>query len=134
VHKPFVVLEFIIKLLLDVVFHFMRDKSACNLFAYLGHDGEVVGCEVLVALLVCDFEAADGMIAKLNRNEEDVSDHLMQSIVDAEVIAKLLAHILALRFTEMFCLPRVEDAADYVVGLALEGDRFAQTACDDFAE
>ena len=112
----------------------MRDKPAGNLLAYLRHNCEVVCREVLVALLVGHFEAAYGVIAELDWDEEGVADHLVQSFIDSNVVAKFFADVFTLHLAEVLGLPGVEDAADYVVGFPLERDWLAETACYHLAE
>ena len=62
VHEAFVVLHLVVKLLLDVVFHLVRDESACDFIGYLAEKSEVVRREVLVSLLIGDFKNANCVI------------------------------------------------------------------------
>lgn len=77
IHEAFVVLEFIIELLLDVVLHLMWDQTTCNLFANLGHQSKVIRCEVLIAFFICHFKASNCVVAELYWNEQHIFDDLM---------------------------------------------------------
>lgn len=74
------------------------------------------------------------MIAELDWYEEGVSDHLVQSFIDPNVVAKFFADVFTLYLAEVLGLPRVEDAADYIVGFPLERDWLAETACNHLAK
>lgn len=81
-HQAFEVLELIIEFFLNVVLHLVRDESARYLFTDLRNYSEVVCREVLIAFLVGDFKTADCMVAELDRDEKDISDDLVQALVD----------------------------------------------------
>ena len=42
VHEALVVLDLVVELLLDVVFHLVRDESACDFIGYLAEKSEVI--------------------------------------------------------------------------------------------
>ena len=43
-------------------------------------------------LFVGHFKDADGMVAELDRDKEDVADHLVQLLVHGHVVAQLVAN------------------------------------------
>lgn len=114
--------------------HLVRNEPTCNFFTDLGNNREVVSCEVLVAFLVCDFEAADGVVAKLDRDEQNVFDHLVEPFIDLQVVSQFLFHLLTLHFPEVFGLPSVEHCAQHILGLTRELDRLPQSARYHFAK
>ena len=63
IHEALVVLDLVVELLLDVVFHLVRDESACDFIGHLAEKSEVIGCKILVSLLIGDFKNADSMVS-----------------------------------------------------------------------
>ena len=136
VHEPLVVLDLVVEFLLDVVLHLVRDQATRNLICNLAEEGEVVGCEVLTALLVGHFEDADGVVAQFDRDQQHVAHYLVQLLIHGEILAKLFTHRLVLCALEVPRLTRIEYLAEDVgaVAFALETHWLAQTAGDDLAK
>ena len=65
VHKPLVILNLVVELLLDVVFHLMRYETAGDFIGHLTKQSEIIRCEVLITLFVRDFKYSNGMITEL---------------------------------------------------------------------
>lgn len=95
--------------------HLVSDEPTSDLFTKLGDDREVICRKVLATLLVCDLEAPNRMIAQFNRHEENISDNLMQLLIDLKIIAELIAAVFTLCLAEVFGLACVEDTADNIV-------------------
>ena len=136
IHQTLIVLDLVIELFLDVVLHLVGDQSTCDLICHLAQQSEIVGGKVLVSLLVGDLEDTDSMISKLDGNEEDVTDYLMQLLIHRHVFTKFLPNIFILRSLKVPSLPRVEHLAEdiWLITLTLEANRFTQSTCNDFAE
>ena len=90
VHESLEVFELVVKFLLNIVLHLMRNQATGNLITDLRNNCEVVRGEVLVAFLVGNFKAANRMAAKLNRYKQDVPDDLVQSLIHRNVLSQLL--------------------------------------------
>jgi hypothetical protein len=134
VHQTLVILDLVIKLLLDVVLHFMRDETTCDFIGNLAQQCEIIRCEVLIVFLVGDLKDSNRVIAKFYWNKKHIADNLMQLLVHSHVIPKFLPDILILGSFEMSSLPCIEDLAQHILTITFEADRLSQPACDYFAE
>lgn len=109
VEETLEVLDLVVELLLDVVFHLVGDEPRCDLLADLCQDCEVVGCKVLLTFLVSHLKNAYSVISKLDRNEKSIANRLVQTGVDVNVVAKLGDISWVLDSAEVLRLASVED-------------------------
>ena len=136
VHKPLVILNLIVKLLLDVVFHLMRYESAGDFIGHLAQQSEVIRGKVLITLFVRDFEHSNGMISKLDWYQKHISHDLMQLLIHGHVLSKFIPHIIILSSFKVPSLASIKHLAEYVgiVALSLEADWLSQAPCNNFTE
>jgi len=90
VHEALVIFDLFVKLLLDIVFHLMRDEPAGDLVSDMAQQSEVVGREILVVLLVGDLEDADRVISQFDRDQKNVTNNLVQLLVHGHVVTELV--------------------------------------------
>ena len=76
------------------------------------------------------------MVTKLDWNEKDVADDLMQLLIHGHIVAKLFPDILILCTLEMASLSRVKDLAEHIrpFTVSLEANWLSKAASDNFAE
>ena len=136
VHEPFVILHLVVELLLDVVFHLVRYEPAGNLIGHLAEQSEIIWGKVLITLFVCNLKYTDGMISKLDWDQEHISYDLMQLLVHRHVLAELIPHIIILSSFEVTRLARVKHLTENVgiIALSLEADWFSQAPRNNFTE
>ena len=91
IHQAFEILGFLFELLLDVVLHFVGDKSTGDLISYLADQCKVIRSKVLLCLLVCYFKDTDCMAAKFDWHQEHVTDHLVKSLVHIDILTKFIS-------------------------------------------
>lgn len=90
VHETLVVLDLVVELLLDVIFHLVANQSAGNLISNVAQQCEIIRGKVLVVLLVSNLENTNSVITKFDRDEKHISHYLVQLLVHSHVITKLL--------------------------------------------
>ena len=84
--------------------------------------------------LVCHLENTDRVVPQFNWHEKHIANDLMQLLVHGEVVAELISHSFIYSPFEMSGLSRIENLAEYILGVSLETDWFSQSARDNFAE
>ena len=138
IHEAFVVLYLIIKLFLNIVLHLVRYQPACNLIRHLAQQREVIRCEVLITLFICDFKDTYCMITKLDWNEKYIANDLMKLLVHGHVISEFISHVFIHSFLEVSRLSCIEYLTEHVLPIIwrfpLETHRLPQPACNHFAE
>ena len=129
IHEALVVLDLVVELLLDVVFHLVRDESARDFIGHLAEKSEVIGCEILVSFLIGDFKNANSMVSQLNWNEQNIAHDLVELLIHGHVVTELFPHVFIHRLLEVPRLSRIEDLAEDVLPilrrLPLETDRLS---------
>ena len=129
IHEALVVLDLVVELLLDVVFHLVRDESARDFIGHLAEKSEVIRCEILITFLIGDFKNANSMVSQLYRNEQNISHDLVELLIHGHVVTELFPHVFIHCLLEVPRLSRIEDLAEDVLSvlrrLSLETDRLS---------
>ena len=125
--------QLFVRLLLDVILHFVRDETIRDLIANSRHKANVIRVEVLRLALIGNFNAANGVVAQLDGTDEHIARHTVELLVYLKVVTELIFVLLVLTVRDVHGLTSVEDGRQNVGLLAVERNGFTETARDYFA-